>query len=105
MGKSNAFDVSFPSELLNLCTHNMPAARTHLVSFSTSLCGRPGSNLISALSAGVRAYTAKKSKKKVCSDYLFENSCKGHIAQYDQVYTLMDSLEKSVSTSARQNRC
>ena len=55
--------------------------------------------------AGVRAYTAKKSKKKVCSDYLFENSCKGHIAQYDQVYTLMDSLEKSVSTSARQNRC
>ena len=26
--------------------------------------------------AGVRAYTAKKSKKKVCSDYLFENSCK-----------------------------
>ena len=25
--------------------------------------------------AGVRAYTAKKSKKKVCSDYLFENSC------------------------------
>ena len=55
--------------------------------------------------AKVRAYTAKKSKKKVCSDYLFENSCKGHIAQYDQVYTLMDSLEKSVSTSARQNRC
>ena len=26
--------------------------------------------------AGVRAYTAKKSKKKVCSDYLFENSCR-----------------------------
>ena len=25
--------------------------------------------------AKVRAYTAKKSKKKVCSDYLFENSC------------------------------
>ena len=25
--------------------------------------------------AGVRVYTAKKSKKKVCSDYLFENSC------------------------------
>ena len=24
----------------------------------------------------VRAYRAKKSKKKVCSDYLFENSCK-----------------------------
>ena len=23
----------------------------------------------------VRAYRAKKSKKKVCSDYLFENSC------------------------------
>ena len=25
----------------------------------------------------VRAYRAKKSKKKVCSDYLFENSCNG----------------------------
>ena len=26
--------------------------------------------------AETRAYGAKKSKKKVCSDYLFENSCK-----------------------------
>ena len=26
--------------------------------------------------AKTRAYRAKKSKKKVCSDYLFENSCK-----------------------------
>ena len=51
MGKSDAFDVSFPSELLNLCIHNMPAARTHLVSLSTSLCGRLGSDLTSALSA------------------------------------------------------
>ena len=25
--------------------------------------------------AETRAYKAKKSKKKVCSDYLFENSC------------------------------
>ena len=28
------------------------------------------------LRAKTRAYKAKKSKKKVCSDYLFENSCK-----------------------------
>ena len=52
MGKSDTFDVFFfPSELLNLCIHNMPVARTHLVSLSTSLCGRLGSDLTSALSA------------------------------------------------------
>ena len=51
MDKSDAFDVSFPSELLNSCIQNMPAARTHLVSLSTSLCGRLGSDLTSALSA------------------------------------------------------
>ena len=32
--------------------------------------------------AGVRAYTAKKSKKKVCSDYLFENSCNVILASW-----------------------
>ena len=51
MDKSDAFDVSFSSELLNLCIPNMPAARTHLVSPSTSLCGRLGSDLTGALSA------------------------------------------------------
>ena len=30
---------------------------------------------------------------------------KGHIVQYDQAYTLMGNLEKSVSTSARWNHC
>ena len=33
--------------------------------------------------AGVRAYTAKKSKKNVCSAYLFENSCKRTIVRSD----------------------
>ena len=51
MGESDAFDVSFPPELLTLSIHNMPAARAHLVSLSTSLCGRLGSDLTSALSA------------------------------------------------------
>ena len=51
MGKSDSFDISFPSELLNLCIHNMPAERAHLISLSTSLCGRVGSDLTSALSA------------------------------------------------------
>ena len=51
MGKSDSFDISFPSELLNLCIQNMPTARAHLVSLSTSLCGRLGSDLTSALSA------------------------------------------------------
>ena len=49
MGESDAFDVSFPPELLTLSIHNMPAARAHLVSLSTSLCGRLGPDLISAL--------------------------------------------------------
>ena len=51
MGKSDSFDISFPSELLNLCIQNMPTARAHLVSLSTSLCGRVGPDLTSALSA------------------------------------------------------
>ena len=51
MGKSNVVFVSFPSELLILCIHNMPAERAHLISLSTSLCGRLGSDLTSALSA------------------------------------------------------
>ena len=51
MGKSNVVYVSFPSELLTLCIHNMPAERAHLISLSTSLCGRLGSDLTSALSA------------------------------------------------------
>ena len=49
MGKSDSFDISFPSELLNLCIQNMPTARAHLVSLSTSLCGRVGPDLTSAL--------------------------------------------------------
>ena len=49
MGKSNVVFVSFPSELLNLCIHNMPAERAHLISLSTSLCGRLGPDLTSAL--------------------------------------------------------
>ena len=51
MGKSDAFDVFFPSKLLTLCIHNMPTARTLLVSLSTSLCGRVRPDLTSALSA------------------------------------------------------
>ena len=51
MGKSDAFDVSFPPELLTLSSQNMPAARAHLVSLSTSLCRRLGPDLTSALSA------------------------------------------------------
>ena len=51
MGKSDTFDVSFPSELLALCIYNIPTTRTHLVSLSTSLCGRLGPDLTSALSA------------------------------------------------------
>ena len=39
----------------------------------------------------VRAYRAKKSKKKVWSDYLFENSCK---------ITTKSSLEKSDAENA-----
>ena len=51
MGKSDTFDVFFPSELLNLCIQKMPVARTHLVSLSTSLCGRLGQDLTSAPNA------------------------------------------------------
>ena len=34
--------------------------------------------------AKTRAYRAKKSKKKVCSDYLFENSCKTVILDFSR---------------------
>ena len=49
MGKSDAFDVSFSSKLLALYIHNMPVTMTHLASLSTSLCGRLGPDLTSAL--------------------------------------------------------
>ena len=49
MGKSDPFDVFFSSKLLDLCIHNMPVTITHLASLSTSLCGRLGPDLISAL--------------------------------------------------------
>ena len=49
MGKSDAFDIYFSSELLALCIHNMPVTITHLASLSTSLCGRLGPDLTSAL--------------------------------------------------------
>ena len=39
--------------------------------------------------AGVRAYMAKKSKKKVCSDYLFENSCNLQSAKANQDFVLL----------------
>ena len=51
MGESDEFDVSFSSKLLALCIHNMPVTITHLASLSTSLCGRLGPDLTSALSA------------------------------------------------------
>ena len=49
MGKSDTFGVSFSSKLLALCIHKMPVTITHLASLSTSLCGRLGPDLISAL--------------------------------------------------------
>ena len=49
MGESDEFDVSFSSKLLALCIHNMPVTITHLASLSTSLCGRLGPDLTSAL--------------------------------------------------------
>ena len=47
MGKNDILDVCFSSKVLDLCIHNMPVTITHLVSLSTSLCGRP--DLTSAL--------------------------------------------------------
>ena len=49
MGKSDSFGVTFSSKLLALCIYNMPVTITHLASLSTSLCGRLGPDLISAL--------------------------------------------------------
>ena len=49
MGNNDVFDVCFSSKVLDLCIHNMPVTITHLVSLSTSLCGRLELDLISAL--------------------------------------------------------
>ena len=49
MGKNDAFDVSFSSRLLDLCIYDMPVTITHLASLFTSLCGRLGPDLNSAL--------------------------------------------------------
>ena len=49
MGKSDPFDVSFSSKLLALCIHKMPVTIAHFASLSTSLCGRLGPDLTSAL--------------------------------------------------------
>ena len=49
MGKNDILDVCFSSKVLDLCIHNMPVTITHLVSLSTSLCGRLGPDLTSAL--------------------------------------------------------
>ena len=48
MGEADAFDVSFPPEILTLCIHNMPATQTRLVILSSSLCRRLGQDLTSA---------------------------------------------------------
>ena len=49
MSKSDALDVSFSSKLLALYIHKIPVTITHLASLSTSLCGRLGPDLTSAL--------------------------------------------------------
>ena len=96
MGSSDAFDVSFSSKLLALCIKNMPVTITHLASLSTSLCGRLGPDPTSALilrefltsMGGTAIFSIHRNNRiligveyqiqiyGVCSDYLFENSCK-----------------------------
>ena len=50
----------------------------------------------------VRAYRAKKSKKKVCSDYLFENSC--NVAERLTSFTFCNKFAMGPSAFPQKRR-